>query len=130
MHMTKPPPIPASTEENRREVRAPLEVEVSLESENNFYAGITGNVSTGGVFIATYTPPPTGAEVTLDLKLAGSPETFTLRAVVCWSRSPERATEFAPPGVGLRWIALPSSVEATIKRFVDKRDTILFDDED
>ena len=130
MQMTKPPPMPVLTEENRREVRAPLEVEVSLESENNFYAGITGNVSTGGVFIATYTPPPAGAEVTLDLKLAGSAEVFTLRAMVCWSRSPERATDFAPAGVGLRWIDLPATVEAAITRFVDKRDTILFDDED
>ena len=49
------------SEEQRREKRAPLEVEVSLESENNFYSGITGNVSRGGVFIATYTPPPKGA---------------------------------------------------------------------
>jgi uncharacterized protein (TIGR02266 family) len=130
--MSNTPPNPSAglgTHENRSNERAPLEVEVSLESENNFYAGITGNVSTGGVFIATYTPPPAGAEVSLELKLAGSAESFHVRGMVCWSRSPERSSEFAPPGVGIRWIDLPPAVETAIKRFVDKRDTILFDDD-
>ena len=100
-----------------------------MESDHNFYAGITGNVSTGGVFVATYTPPPAGSEVSLDLKLAGTNETYRLRGVVCWSRAADSATDFAPAGVGIRWIDLPPPVAQAIQRFVDKRDTILFDDD-
>ncbi len=118
-----------SGQENRRDPRAPLSVEVNLESEHNFYAGIAGNVSTGGVFVATYTPPPTGSEVELDLQLDNSAERFHLRGVVCWVRSAERATDFAPAGCGIRWIELTPVVEKAIQRFVTKRDTILYDDE-
>jgi len=119
--------------EQRREKRAPLEIEVNLESENNFYSGITGNVSTGGVFIATYTPPPTGAEVELELALLvppeGTPVRFQLRGVVLWVRGAQQASDFAPAGCGVRWIELPDVAAKAITRFVDKRDTIFYDDE-
>ena len=115
--------------ENRRDPRAPLAVEVSLESEHNFYAGIAGNVSTGGVFIATYTPPPTGAEVELDLKLENSGEPYRLKGIVCWVRGAEHATDFAPAGCGIRWTNVTPDIVKAIERFVTKRDTILYDDE-
>ncbi len=119
-----------SGQENRRDPRAPLAIEVNLESENNFYAGIAGNVSTGGVFIATYMPPPTGAEVELDLQLENIEERYHLKGVVCWVRGAERATDFAPAGCGIRWINPPPAIVKAIERFVQKRDTILYDDED
>jgi uncharacterized protein (TIGR02266 family) len=116
--------------ENRKVPRAELEVEVTLESESNFYSGITGNVSTGGLFVATYTPPPKGAEVALDLKLEGAPEPLQLRGVVLWVRGPERATDLSPPGCGVRWVELQENAVTAITRFVDKRDTIFYDDDD
>jgi uncharacterized protein (TIGR02266 family) len=114
--------------EQRREERAPLAIEVSLESEHNFYSGITGNVSAGGVFVATYVPPPMGAEVELVLKLENH-EPVKLRGIVCWVRGPERTTDYAPAGCGIRWIDLPPGAEKIIAGFVDKRDTIFHDDE-
>jgi uncharacterized protein (TIGR02266 family) len=120
----------AHMSEQRREVRAPLAIEVSLESEHNFYAGITGNVSMGGVFVATYMPPPMGAEVEMLLQLENH-EPVKLRGIVCWVRGPKQASADAPAGCGLRWIDLPDGAEKIISRFVDKRDTILYDgDED
>ena len=44
--------------ENQQNVRAAerfdLEVKVDLESDHNFYTGLTQNISSGGVFIATH----------------------------------------------------------------------------
>ncbi len=114
--------------QHRRDPRAPLEVEVSLESDNNFYAGITGNVSQGGLFIATYTPPPMDSIVALDLRIEG--KVFRLRGLVCWVREPSRATEHAPAGCGLQWVALPTPALEVIDRFVKKRETLFHDDED
>ena len=115
------------SEEHRQQARVPIAFEVTLESDHNFYSGITGNVSTGGVFVATYTPPPSGAEVELDLHLEG--ETFRLKGVVCWVRESTKATQDSPAGCGIRWTVLPAGAAKAIGHFVDKRDTIFFDDE-
>jgi uncharacterized protein (TIGR02266 family) len=113
--------------ELRREPRAKLEVQINLESDHNFYAGITGNISMGGVFVATYTPPPLDTIVEMDLQLEG--HTFHLRGLVCWVREAERASDFAPAGCGLQFVSLPKDAEQVITHFVGKRDTIFYDDE-
>jgi uncharacterized protein (TIGR02266 family) len=116
-------------DEHRAHVRVPLEVEVTLESEHNFYAGIAGNVSEGGVFIATYTAPPRGAEVEIKLTLDGSSQVFSLKGVVCWTREMKVSSEESPAGCGIRFVSLPNDALKAITAFVAKRDTILFDDE-
>jgi len=117
------------TDHKRRDPRAPIEVEITLESESNFYAGITGNVSTGGIFVATYTPPKLGAMVALTLKLEDGAEPYDLIGRVCWARSVERASKDAPAGCGIRWVDLSEDALAAITAFVDKRDSIFHDDE-
>ena len=117
-----------TTQESRKVARAPIAVEVTLTSENNFYAGITDNVSAGGIFVATYTPPPMGAEIELTLQLE-TQKPLSLRGVVCWIRTVDTASEFAPAGCGIRWIDLTAEAEQLITKFVGKRDTILHDDD-
>ncbi len=114
-----------SGRERRQFPRAPLTVEVNMESDNNFYAGITGNVSMGGVFVATYTPPPIDTIVEMDLQLEG--QKFHVRGLVCWVRAAEHASDFAPAGCGLQFVGLTKEVEKVITHFVGKRDTILYD---
>jgi uncharacterized protein (TIGR02266 family) len=116
------------SDEHRRDPRAPLEVEVTLESENNFYSGITGNVSQGGLFIATYVPPKKGAKVALKLKLED--QEFDLIGLVCWVRGPENATELSPAGCGLRWVDINRDAATAILKFVEKRDSIFHDEDD
>ena len=56
MSSTKTPG--AKVAENMQNVRAAerfdLEVKVDLESDHNFYTGLTQNISAGGLFIATH----------------------------------------------------------------------------
>ena len=116
------------TQESRKEARAPLAVEVHLTSENNFYAGITDNVSAGGIFVATYTPPPMGTDVELTLQLEAQ-QPLALRGKVCWIRTVDTASDFAPAGCGIQWSNLTAEAEKLITKFVGKRDTILHDDD-
>jgi len=45
-----------SPAENRRvHARYALDLEVSMSSEHNFYAGLAENISAGGIFVATVT---------------------------------------------------------------------------
>jgi uncharacterized protein (TIGR02266 family) len=116
-------------EDLRRDRRVSIEVDVNLESESNFYAGIANNLSQGGLFVATYTPPPLGATVALSLKLDDK-HSFQLTGTVCWTRDPAHSTELSPAGCGIRWVALPTEAKTAITHFIENvRDTI-FHDED
>ena len=115
--------------ENQRQYdRVPVEIEVSMMSENNFYAGLTDNISEGGVFIATHQPPPIGAEVEMALSLPDQERSFRLRGIVRWHRPFEASCEGAPPGCGIQWLALSAEAHASIAAFVQGRETILFED--
>ena len=110
--------------------RAPFEIAVNMESENNFFAGITDNISEGGVFVATLVPPPRGAIIEMKLTLPGFDQGFSVKGAVCWIRDLAASTEGAPPGCGIRWMEMSRDALLAIHRFVQQRDTILFDVDD
>ena len=115
-----------AAEQQRRSPRVPLEVEVTLESEHNFFTGITDNISEGGVFVATASPPPLGSEVGFELLLGG--ERFLVLGVVCWLRDERAASTDAPSGCGVRWVHLEDGALAAIRRFIDVRQTDFYED--
>ncbi len=121
-----PPPIPIQSEQ-RAFPRVAVEVEVDLESEHNFYAGITGDVSEGGIFIATAVPPPVGSMVELLLKLPTAPAGFTITGEVCWVRELPQSSFGFPAGCGIRWLELPAETMASVTQFVERRETMLFE---
>lgn len=115
-----------AAEQQRRLPRVPLVVEVTLESEHNFFTGITDNISEGGVFVATPAPPPLGSEVGFELVLGG--ERFAVTGRVCWLREERAASADAPAGCGVRWARIDNGALAAIRRFVNMRDTDFYED--
>ena len=73
-------------QDKRRDGRVKAQVRVSLEASHNFYAGITGDVSYGGVFIVTDDPPAPQSEVKVLITL---PDGHVVRATgsVRWVRT-------------------------------------------
>src|ERR1700733_903690 len=67
--------IPESV--RREHERFSVELEVSLGSEHNFYAGLAENLSAGGVFIATHQLKPVGSTIELTINL---PDGVQIRA--------------------------------------------------
>src|SRR4029079_10513628 len=106
-----------SQTEHRAHPRVPVEIEVNLESDNNFYSGLTSDISEGGVFIATYTLPAIGEQVEMELRLPGQQETFSVRGVVRWLRELSADGDGTPPGFGLEWFRLSSHALTAIQRF-------------
>jgi len=113
--------------DQRAHVRAPLELEIDLESDHNFYSGLTSDISEGGIFVGTHMLPAIGEELEMSLKLPGHAEAFTIRGTVRWLRELRVSSDDAPQGFGMQWKELSSEAAAAIRTFVSMRDTIYYE---
>ncbi|HWZ92241.1 MAG TPA: TIGR02266 family protein [Polyangiaceae bacterium] len=119
---------PASESVRREHKRVSVELEVSLGSEHNFYAGLAENLSAGGVFIATHRLQKVGSKIDVSLRMPDSAETFELVGEVRWVRVYNEQSD-TPPGLGIRFEALPPEATAAIERFLAQREPLFFDDD-
>ena len=109
-------PTGAKVAANQQNVRASerfdLEVKVDLESDHNFYTGLTQNISAGGVFIATHHIRRIGDRITLKFTLPGSEKTLDVETEVRWIRENTALQRVeGAQGMGVRFINLiPRSV--------------------
>lgn len=112
------------TERRKSDSRVFIEVEIGLSSESHIYTGLSLDVSTGGVFVATYEPAQTGTSVSLYFVL---PDGHVVNAdgVVRWTRA---ATTDAPPGMGVAFVHISSESIAHIAAFCASRPPLYFDD--
>lgn len=120
-------PLPAN--ERRAARRFPVRVEVSLHSEHNFYTGFSGNLSGGGLFVATHQPARVGELLDVTFTLPGLPGSCDATCEVRWLREHNPLAPDTVPGLGLRFVQLDPHARSCIERFVRQRDPIFFDDE-
>jgi len=122
-------PDSGAPESVRREhERFAVDLEVSLGSEHNFYAGLAENLSAGGLFVATHRLQKVGSKIDLTLRLPDSEETFQLSGEVRWVRVYNEQSD-TPPGLGIRFAELSAEVTTAINRFLDQREPLFFDDD-
>jgi uncharacterized protein (TIGR02266 family) len=125
----------AKVAENIQNVRASerfdLEVKVDLESDHNFYTGLTQNISAGGVFIATHHLRKIGDRITLNFTLPGSAKTISVETEVRWIRE-NSALQRAEggTGMGVRFINLSAEAKTAIDSFLESRESLFYDDEE
>ena len=125
----------AKVADNHQNVRASerfdLEVKVDLESDHNFYTGLTQNISSGGVFIATHHIRKIGDRITLKFSLPGSDQPLAVETEVRWIRENSALHRIdGASGMGVRFINLTPEASAAITSFVQARDSMFYDDED
>lgn len=102
--------------DSRATPRVPMEVDVSLTSESHFFVGLAGNLSEGGLFVATWRTLSVGAQVDIALSLPDGP--LAARGEVRWVR---QATEGVVPGVGVSFDDLGERDRARIEVFCAAR---------
>jgi PilZ domain-containing protein len=112
-------------EPKQRPMLTRVEVNVSLVSEHNFYVGATRRVDSGGVFIATALPPPTGTRLQVRLGLADGRK-LDLDGEVSFIREKSATTGRQPSGCGVRLLNLPGWAIDAIDRFVLARQPIVY----
>ena len=117
----------AESDHRREHSRFSVDLDVTIGSDHNFYAGFAENLSAGGVFIATHKLKPVGSKIELSINL---PDGAQVRALgeVRWVRVFNEQSD-TPPGMGVKFDEVaPSSAEA-IQGFLARRDPLFFDDE-
>ena len=125
----------AKVAEHQPNVRAAerfdLEVTVDLESDHNFYTGLTQNISSGGVFIATHHLRRIGDRITLKFTLPGSANPVEVETEVRWIRE-NSALQRAEggTGMGVRFINLSAEAKTAIDAFCEARESLFYDDEE
>jgi len=111
---------PAS--ERRSSPRIAFEVEVGFVSESHFYAGLSMDVSDGGLFVATYQLQPVGSKVAVTFVLP-SGHAVTTDAVVRWVRE---GSADASPGMGLAF-ELTGEDRKQVCAFCDRRQPLFIE---
>lgn len=117
----------AESAHRREHSRFSVDLDVTIGSDHNFYAGFAENLSAGGVFIATHKLKPVGSKIELSISLPDGAQ-FRATGEVRWIRVFNEQSD-TPPGMGVKFEDLePSAVEA-IQSFLSRRDPLFFDDE-
>ena len=88
--------------ERRRQERVCLSASVGVRTETNFFAGFSENISEGGIFVATLSPPPVGTTLDVDVDVEGM-DAVTVSGRVSWIRTDDNG---GPTGCGIQFINL------------------------
>jgi uncharacterized protein (TIGR02266 family) len=106
-----------------------LHAAVDVESEDNLYAGLSYDVSAGGIFVATFDSPPIGSQVEVTVRLPDGSK-IDLIGVVRWVRDSARATPGLPAGCGIEWNELPMDALRGLLHFAELREPLLWEEMD
>ncbi|HEX3696458.1 MAG TPA: TIGR02266 family protein [Polyangia bacterium] len=111
--------------------RFDLEVKVDLESDHNFYTGLTQNISAGGLFIATHQLRRIGDRIKIKFSLPGSETSLDVETEVRWIRENSSLHRVdGSTGMGVRFINLSQEASQAIQTFLQNRDSLYYDDEE
>lgn len=112
----------------RAHTRFAVDLDVSIGSDHNFYAGFAENLSCGGIFVATHLIKPVGSTIELSIHLPNAEATVRGIGQVRWIREFNESSN-VPPGMGIRFIELEPGSEHAIVSFLCERDPLFFDDD-
>ena len=117
--------LAAYAEEQRASQRVTVAVDIHLASDSQFFSGLSGDISEGGLFLSTYRTLPIGSAVDLEFSLPGTESPLHARGEVRWLR--EHAHD-QPRGVGIAFDELADEDRERIHRFCTLRPALYYED--
>jgi two-component system, cell cycle response regulator DivK len=104
---------------DRQKDRVPYYSQVTIRDDDDLYYGMTGDISSGGLFIATFDRLPAEGEVQLSFTLPGDNTTLIeTRGRVVWMNSKNRPVSPFPEGFGVEFTGLSSNESLAIKEYI------------
>lgn len=119
---------PAGPPSDRRlQPRFAVAVQVTMESEHNFYTGLTQDLSGGGLFVATNNIRPIGERIFLRFTLPTLKEPIDALTEVRWVRPNAVQGGGGEAGMGLQFLQLQPQAKEAIKAFLRQRESLFVD---
>ena len=100
------------TAERRGEPRTEVVLDVSVGSESHYFTAQSCDLSTGGLFLATYRALPKNGELSIEFDLPAG--RVVAKAGVCWVRESQGGKS---PGYGVSFVGLSRWSHALIDSF-------------
>ena len=105
-------------------------VKIDDASEHTFWADLTMDLASGGVFVATFHPLAVGTVVHMLVTLARDDVPFAAAGVVRWVR-PHREGSDGAAGVGVAFLDVDPDALGKVQRFAEtERSPIVFESGD
>jgi uncharacterized protein (TIGR02266 family) len=117
----------ASPTDRRLAPRIAVAVAVTFESEHNFYTGLTSDLSSGGLFVATHNLRPVGERIHLRFTLPTSHEPIEVTTEVRWLRPNAVAGGGGEVGMGLQFLDISMQAREAVHAFLRRRESLFFD---
>lgn len=106
-----PDSVPPS---QRKDPRRAIELQIEFNEDTQFFAGLTQDVSEGGVFIATYRIQPIGTPLTVSFELPGGTK-ISARGQVRWIRDTNVVE--GRPGMGVAFTDIGPECLSAVAEF-------------
>ncbi len=95
---------------------AAASITLEIDGDPRFYTGLARNISSGGIFVHTFTIPVVGTSVLLRFRVKGRAELVEQRAVVAWVRTASDAADTDDVGFGARFPCLPPELSLALEK--------------
>jgi uncharacterized protein (TIGR02266 family) len=118
--------IAPADKERRVSDRRVVKVDIGIQSDTNFFAGFSQDISSGGLFVATYDVLSMGTTLNVNFRLPRGP-VLSLDGTVCWIREYNETTPDILPGMGIHFDNLTDENEQAINQFIAKNPPIFYD---
>jgi uncharacterized protein (TIGR02266 family) len=106
--------------QERDDERFQVFLNMEVDTPDGKIHALSGNVSDGGVFVATPHAVEPGTVVTMHFKIPKSDEMLTLRGEVRWIQEEFNSEQRKVPGFGAKFIDLVSEDRYKLFRYIDE----------
>jgi uncharacterized protein (TIGR02266 family) len=114
------------------------QLRIRLVGNNNFYFGMSENISEGGIFVATHHTLPIGSVLELQFRIPTTDQLLTVEGEVRWVRPAnalaKETNDFGAednnrmrPGMGIQFKNLGAIARGAIEAFIEMRSPEFYD---
>ncbi len=105
---------------DRNDHRVPIQLLVDYKSGGNFLFDFCRDLGTGGVFIETAKPLPTGSLIDLTFTIPDSKETLRTSGKVIWSQDAVAGRANVNVGMGVQFSTFSDTQRKTLDQFISR----------
>ena len=112
--------VATGEKDDRSGRRIPIQLLVDYKADGNYLFDFCRDLGTGGVFIQTATPLPTGSTLDLTFTIPDSKQTLMAKGTVIWVQSVVVGRKDLAPGMGVQFEGFSGEQRRLLDEFVQR----------